>query len=77
MNRRSIERRLRRQRPDRPEHDAIASRDLTSYDEVLRFMVKGLEQIIHGFETVDALLTFVRCCPFDELTWVPARVGDP
>jgi thiosulfate/3-mercaptopyruvate sulfurtransferase len=27
--------------------------------------------------TVDALLAFVRCCPFDELTWVPARVGDP
>jgi hypothetical protein len=61
---------------DRSEYHAIAAGDLT-YDEVLRLMVKGLEQIIHGFEAVDALLAFVRCCPFDELTWAPARVGDP
>src|SRR4029079_6424566 len=33
--------------------------------------------VIHGFEAVDALLAFVRCCPFDKATGVPARVGDP
>src|SRR5438132_12850479 len=37
---------------DSSEHDAITSRDLTSYDEVLWFMAKGLEQILHGFEAV-------------------------
>ena len=49
------------------EDDTITSRDLTSYDEVLRLVAKGLEHVIHGFEAVDALLALVRCCSFDEL----------
>ena len=56
---------------DRSEHHAIAAGDLTSHHQVLRLMAEGLQQIIHRFEA------FVRCCPFDELTWAPARVGDP
>ena len=62
---------------DGSEHDTITSRNLTSYDEVLRFTTKRLKQLIHGLEAMDALLAFVRCCPFDELTWMPARIGDP
>src|SRR5262249_22777164 len=61
---------------DRSEHHASTAGDLASYDEVRGLVAKGLDQIIHGFEAVDALLAFVRCRPFDEPTRVPARVGD-
>ena len=62
---------------DGSEHDTITSRDLASHDEVLWLMAEGLQQIIHGFEAVDALLALVRGGAFDGLPWMPARIGDP